>query len=182
MDRKVRAKAHVKTFRGVGSVISARQMETRAQRYRRESTIKRMRPRGAPPLPLTDSLDLRFGSSLTDNGLARLIKRSPNLSVADLSGCKAITDLGLRNLAKTCPRLEIVKLRGCVEITNTGIRSLAAGCSSLRFVDLQDLPEVSNFGISALYRRCPGVEVYCPGVLVDLSKSEAIEDTDTLSG
>jgi len=94
------------------------------------------------PSSLT-SLDLTGCPALTDEGVAAVGRRCPNLTSLSLARCK-VTDTGLASLGRAELAATLLELRldGCRAITDQGVEQLLAGCSALQIL---------------LLHRCPGV-------------------------
>jgi hypothetical protein len=65
-----------------------------------------------------------------------------------------VTDEGLATLARKCPQLQCITLRCCNTITDQGIKDLALGCRYLRNVDLAKCKSLTDDGIIALAKNC----------------------------
>lgn len=94
-------------------------------------------------------------SSVTDDGLSKVLPCFPNLVALDLTGVSDVTDKSIVALASSTERLQGINLTGCKKLTDKAILALAARCRLLRRVKLSNVDQITDEPVSALATSCP---------------------------
>lgn len=94
-------------------------------------------------------------TSLSDEGLMRVLPHCPSLVALDLTGVSEVRDKSIVALASSAKRLQGINLTGCKKLTDKSVFALATNCPLLRRVKLSNVEHVTDPSISALARSCP---------------------------
>ncbi|KAH7862347.1 hypothetical protein Vadar_003560 [Vaccinium darrowii] len=100
-------------------------------------------------------------NKISDEGMAMIGNRCPNLQYLNIGFCKQVTDKGVMEVVKKCKRLRNICLYGCEKVSTNILPEMVFSRPSLRKIDLPskfDLTEetkntVSSFGCRLIFNE-----------------------------
>lgn len=95
--------------------------------------------------------------STTDELLCSL-EPSDHVQGLELESCAKITNEGLAALAGKFPNLQLLNLCGCKQISLRGLCSLIDTCPKIRFLTLSYCPKFQDYAVKEIMERCPALE------------------------
>lgn len=91
--------------------------------------------------------------NLTDDDLAKILARCPNLEIATFCGLTDLSDRTLVVLASTSTALKSLDISGCKDVTDIGVLQIAAGLTSLEILRMNGLATLKDPAVSAIVRN-----------------------------
>ncbi|PCH41506.1 RNI-like protein [Wolfiporia cocos MD-104 SS10] len=110
-------------------------------------------------------------STISDEGLSRVLPRCPNLVALDLTGVTEVSDKSIIALASSTKGLQGINLGNCKKLTDQAILALAANCPLLRRIKLSNVEQITDAPVVALAHSCPLL------LEIDLNNCGLITDT-----
>ena len=98
----------------------------------------------------------RCSQLITDDTLARLAEKLPNLIILDIGQCPEVTDEGLKSVAKLL-KLRELDLEECLPITNEGLKSVAK-LLKLRKLNLMQCRKITEKGLLESVVKLPELQ------------------------
>ncbi|KAI0776135.1 RNI-like protein [Trametes elegans] len=102
--------------------------------------------------------DAMIPPARTDDELAAILPRCPNITSAYLGGIRDLSSRTLIVLAESATNLMQLDISGCRDVTNLGLNALAARCTELESVGLSRVTSITDPALARLVRGLPRLE------------------------